>query len=184
MKKVMRDQGGECWFDLHHTWPNGQVWVLISRPDRGRPARVWLVGPRRTVPIRGGGGQGLKRRGSPPSRHPTPNPRLIEREALPAAGSATAFVASRPRRPRRHRTSLHPHCTDSAASPPVAALAQNLHRRRDCLLLELVNQARRSGILPLFPFLVHISIISCDGLLVYTKKTKDLPTRSTPRKIL
>jgi hypothetical protein len=56
----MRDQGGECWFDLHHTWPNGQVWALISRSDRGRSARVWLVGPRRTVPIRGGGGQGLK----------------------------------------------------------------------------------------------------------------------------
>jgi hypothetical protein len=34
-----------CWFDLHHTWPNGQVWALISRPDRGCPARVWLVGP-------------------------------------------------------------------------------------------------------------------------------------------
>jgi hypothetical protein len=33
-----------CWFDLHHTWPNGQVWALITRPDRGRPARVWLVG--------------------------------------------------------------------------------------------------------------------------------------------
>jgi hypothetical protein len=61
---MMRDQGGECWFDLHHTWPNGQVWALISRPDWERSTRVWLVGPRRTVPIRGGGGQGLKIRGS------------------------------------------------------------------------------------------------------------------------
>jgi hypothetical protein len=55
-----------CWFDLHHTWPNGQVWALISRPDRGRPARVWLVDPRRTVHIRGGGGQRLRIRGSLP----------------------------------------------------------------------------------------------------------------------
>jgi hypothetical protein len=97
MKKVMRDQGGECWFDLYHTWPNGQVWALITRPDRGRPARVWLVGPRRTVPIRGGGGQGLKRRGSL-SRHPTPNPSPIPRVALPAVGcpSGGATALCRP----------------------------------------------------------------------------------------
>jgi hypothetical protein len=25
--------------DLHRTWPNGHVWALISRPDRGRPAQ-------------------------------------------------------------------------------------------------------------------------------------------------
>jgi hypothetical protein len=103
----MRDQGGDCWFDLHHTWPNGQVWALVSRPDRGCPARVWLVGPRRTVPIRGGGGQGLKGRGSPPSRHLTPNPSRSE-GALPAAGSITSVSID-----------------VATAPPPVAALAQN-----------------------------------------------------------
>jgi hypothetical protein len=36
------------------------MWALISRPDRGRPTCVWLVDPRRTVTIRGGGAMGSR----------------------------------------------------------------------------------------------------------------------------
>jgi hypothetical protein len=55
----------------------------------------WLVGPRRTVPIRGGEGQGLQTRGSlPPPHRPHPSP--IPRMALPAAGSTTSVSSPSP----------------------------------------------------------------------------------------
>jgi hypothetical protein len=44
------------------------------RPDRGRPAQQWLVGPHRATLYKGGGEPGLESRGSPEPPFPTYNP--------------------------------------------------------------------------------------------------------------
>jgi hypothetical protein len=62
-----------------------------SRPGRGRPTDPWLVGPRRAVLYRGGGGHGSWYEVICAATNPTYNP--SDRWSTGAAGSTTIAVA-------------------------------------------------------------------------------------------
>jgi hypothetical protein len=63
----------------------------ISRPGRGRPTDLWLVGPRRTVLYRGGGGHDSQYEVHRAATNPTNNP--SDRGGTRAAGSTTIAAA-------------------------------------------------------------------------------------------
>jgi hypothetical protein len=80
-----------------------------SRPGRGRPTDPWLVGPRRAVLYRGGGGHGSWYEVICAATNPTYNP--SDRWSTGAAGSTTITVAD--------VLLHHPYTVPSIASTPL-----------------------------------------------------------------
>jgi hypothetical protein len=103
---------------FHRDGPTA-TWTLTHALIGGIQPYSWLVGPRRTVPIRRGEGQGLHTRGSlPPPHHPHPSP--IPRVALPAAGSTTSVSSPSPLH--------HPHIHAAARTSLLHRHGELLHQ--------------------------------------------------------
>jgi len=152
------DQGGNVSVDLHRLGPTDQT-GFDSRPDRGRPARGRLVGPRRAAHIKRRGGGSVAQCPKFVALYP-PTETLADQGCAEAAGSST----SSPLSPGGHGTARRHPCA-SRCWP----------RRRHCYISPCAATSS--------PFHGGAMAGGNGGhrkVFIYVKKS-NLPARSTPR---
>jgi hypothetical protein len=122
----MRDQGGECSYDLHTNRPNG-LWALFSRPDRGRPTlHGWWPPVAQRYKGKVGAGARCMRFTAQPVSHQHFLTLTRSREGRCQRREAPPTPATPPRPPLRRRG---PHCTDILLHRIDGAGERPQHRR-------------------------------------------------------